>query len=93
MTPIQVIHFYPKSTYFNKNDRGESISCECSSFLGKKGNEEADLYRLVVRVSDGAYQIFKAIQANPESLFLDAQCRNVTDITIMREWTFPISPK
>lgn len=92
MIQLQVTHWYPSSTYFGE-DSGNVNEYECSSFLATmKGKEECDLYRLVIRVKDRAYQVVRNLQEYQNPLYFDRNCQLSSPISITKEWIVSSRP-
>jgi hypothetical protein len=66
-----VLYPYPMGRFFH-----EGIEYRSCTLIGKLQEQEENLYRLIIRVSDGAFQVLMADEEpkQPMMLFLDSAC-------------------
>lgn len=83
------LHFYPANVLYARTPHSR-VKYECASFFGIEENGECDIYRLIVRVSDGYFQIINAADQHSEELFYDRKCRKWAHISVpTTDWRAP----
>lgn len=85
MAVLKVLFRYPANIFYARSELGPPHKYEISSILCSNG-EDIDLYREIIRVSDGALQILKFNQNENRNLYSDQACKNITNIAIGHDW-------
>lgn len=93
MAAIQVLFRYPTNIMYEKREGDSPIAYYVTSLFAQIGNQDIDLYREIVRVSDGARQILRTDKAGTTYLYSDKECQLNTLITINHEWTYRNAPE
>lgn len=76
MLPI-ILRTYPSNIFYGLDHN----VYHCTSFIGENKEEQGfEFYQLVVRVQDGAYQVFKATKNNFLRLYMDPACKFPTEV-------------